>query len=57
MSRLPVTWCARQGLRTVAGAGSPQTRHGLAIHIYACNTSMGDRAIYNRWAAMHLNIK
>ena len=26
------------GLRTVAGAGSPRTRHGLAIHIFACNS-------------------
>merc|ERR1711928_13606 len=35
------------GLRTVAGAGSPRTRHGLAIHIFACNSSMTNRAMYN----------
>jgi len=36
-----------QGLRTVAGAGDPRTRHGAAIHVYVCNTSMKDCAFYN----------
>jgi len=36
-----------EGLRTVAGAGSPRTRHGLAIHVFACNSSMQNRAMYN----------
>jgi len=35
------------GLKTVAGAGDPRTRHGLAIHVYTCNTSMVDKAMYN----------
>ncbi|XP_026464106.1 homogentisate 1,2-dioxygenase [Ctenocephalides felis] len=35
------------GLHTVCGAGSPRERHGLAVHIYACNTSMKDSAFYN----------
>lgn len=35
------------GLSTVCGAGDARTRHGLAIHIYACNTSMNNRAFYN----------
>ncbi|KAJ1948737.1 hypothetical protein IWQ62_006849, partial [Dispira parvispora] len=36
-----------QGLRTVAGAGDPATRSGLAIHIYAANVDMGQRAFYS----------
>lgn len=32
-----------EGLATVCGAGDPKTRHGIAIHIYACNKSMKDR--------------
>ena len=36
-----------EGLRTVAGSGSPRTRDGLAIHIFSCNSSMRDRAFYN----------
>lgn len=35
------------GLHTVCGAGEPRTRHGIAIHIYACNTSMDNSAVYN----------
>lgn len=35
------------GLHTVCGAGSPRERHGLAIHVYSCNTSMQDSAFYN----------
>ena len=34
-------------MRTVAGAGDPRTRHGAAIHVYVCNTSMKDCAFYN----------
>ena len=36
-----------QGLSTVAGAGDPRLRHGMAIHIYACNCNMDQRAFYN----------
>jgi len=32
------------GLQTVCGAGSPSMKDGVAIHMYACNTPMGDRA-------------
>ncbi|KAL7645037.1 UNVERIFIED_CONTAM: hypothetical protein RMT77_003407 [Armadillidium vulgare] len=35
------------GLRTVCGAGDPTTRNGIAIHVYVCNKSMKDSAIYN----------
>jgi len=35
------------GLHTVAGAGDSKTRHGIAVHVYACNSSMRDRAMYN----------
>lgn len=36
-----------QSLSTVCGAGDPLTRHGVAIHIYACNQSMDNKAFYN----------
>ncbi|KAI8907334.1 Homogentisate 1,2-dioxygenase [Gorgonomyces haynaldii] len=36
-----------QGLHTVMGAGSPGARDGLAVHVYLCNTSMGNKAMYN----------
>ncbi|TRY76764.1 hypothetical protein TCAL_07608 [Tigriopus californicus] len=36
-----------QGLHTLAGAGDPRTRHGVAIHIFACNTSMSDSCFSN----------
>jgi homogentisate 1,2-dioxygenase len=36
-----------QGLHTVCGAGSPALKHGLAMHIYACNTSMVDKSFVN----------
>lgn len=36
-----------EGLNTVCGAGDPKTKVGLAIHIYTCNASMKDRAMYN----------
>ncbi|CAG0878606.1 unnamed protein product [Darwinula stevensoni] len=35
------------GLNTVCGAGDPRTRHGCAVHVYACNASMTDKAFYN----------
>ncbi|CRK94775.1 CLUMA_CG008269, isoform A [Clunio marinus] len=35
------------GLSTVCGAGDARVRHGLAIHIYVCNTSMENRSFYN----------
>ncbi|KXS09955.1 Homogentisate 1,2-dioxygenase [Gonapodya prolifera JEL478] len=35
------------GIRTVCGAGSPSTRTGLAVHIYACNTGMAKRSFMN----------
>ncbi|CAG8579680.1 7133_t:CDS:10 [Paraglomus occultum] len=35
------------GLVTIAGAGDPTVRNGLAIHIYTCNKSMEKRAMYN----------
>lgn len=36
-----------QGLQTVCGAGDTRSRHGMAIHVYACNISMKDKAFYN----------
>lgn len=33
-----------QGLHTLCGAGEPRGRHGIAIHIFVCNTSMLDRS-------------
>lgn len=36
-----------QGLHTICGAGDTRSRHGIAIHIYACNTSMTNSAFYN----------
>ncbi|KAG9101952.1 hypothetical protein FRC06_002464 [Ceratobasidium sp. 370] len=35
------------GLKTLAGSGDPTLHEGLAIHIYAANTSMEKRAIVN----------
>jgi homogentisate 1,2-dioxygenase len=35
------------GLHTVGGAGSPEARRGFAVHLYAANTSMEDRAFYS----------
>ncbi|KAL3210880.1 hypothetical protein MRX96_052109 [Rhipicephalus microplus] len=37
----------RQGLNTVCGAGDARTRHGVAVHVYCCNISMKDKAMYN----------
>ncbi|KAH8323252.1 hypothetical protein KR067_003777, partial [Drosophila pandora] len=36
-----------EGLHTVCGAGDPRSRHGLAVHIYSCNSSMDSSAFYN----------
>jgi len=41
----PLDWV--DGLRSIAGAGDPRTKNGLAIHIYTCNLSMKDKAMYN----------
>ena len=35
------------GLRTVAGNGDPSDERGLAVHLYAANAAMVDRALYN----------
>ncbi|ELT89014.1 hypothetical protein CAPTEDRAFT_149861 [Capitella teleta] len=36
-----------QGVNTLCGAGDPKARHGAAIHIFACNSSMRNKAFYN----------
>ena len=36
-----------QGLHTVCGAGHPSTRNGMAVHVYACNASMDNKAMQN----------
>ncbi|GAA6034418.1 hypothetical protein JCM8097_002716 [Rhodosporidiobolus ruineniae] len=36
-----------QGLKTVAGTGSPMEKEGLAVHMYMCNTSMEKEAFIN----------
>jgi homogentisate 1,2-dioxygenase len=35
------------GLKTIGGNGDPTSREGLAVHIYAANTSMGNKAFCN----------
>ena len=30
-----------------SGAGDSKTRHGIAVHVYTCNKSMANRAMYN----------
>lgn len=35
------------GLSTICGAGDPKSRHGIAVHVFACNSSMVNRAFYN----------
>jgi homogentisate 1,2-dioxygenase len=35
------------GLKTLAGNGEPTAREGLAIHIYAANCSMENKAFCN----------
>ncbi|KDO33796.1 homogentisate 1,2-dioxygenase [Saprolegnia parasitica CBS 223.65] len=36
-----------QGWHTMAGAGEPTMKAGMAIHMYAANASMGDKCFYN----------
>ncbi|RHZ68909.1 hypothetical protein Glove_292g35 [Diversispora epigaea] len=36
-----------EGLNTLAGAGEPSVKHGLAIHIYLAYTNMINTAFYN----------
>jgi len=36
-----------QGMKTLGGAGSIESKSGFAIHIYACNQSMDDKAFCN----------
>uniref|UniRef100_A0A8D0HEV9 Homogentisate 1,2-dioxygenase n=2 Tax=Sphenodon punctatus TaxID=8508 RepID=A0A8D0HEV9_SPHPU len=33
------------GLHTLCGAGEPKSRNGIAVHIFACNTSMINRSV------------
>ncbi|MEJ7622616.1 MAG: homogentisate 1,2-dioxygenase [Pyrinomonadaceae bacterium] len=35
------------GITTIAGNGDSFAQVGMAVHIYACNTGMGDRYFYN----------
>lgn len=35
------------GLHTVCGAGDTRSRHGLAVHVFLCNSSMENQAMYN----------
>ena len=41
----PIDWLS--GLSTVAGAGSAESKEGLAIHMYTCNSPMTGTAFYN----------
>jgi homogentisate 1,2-dioxygenase len=36
-----------EGIHTICGAGSPESRNGIAIHIYVANTDMAASAMYN----------
>ena len=36
-----------QGICTIGGSGDPLAREGMAMHGYACNVDMGDKAFYN----------
>ncbi|XP_060079473.1 homogentisate 1,2-dioxygenase-like [Ylistrum balloti] len=36
-----------EGIATLCGAGDPCSRNGAAIHIFACNSSMGDKCFYD----------
>lgn len=36
-----------EGLATICGAGDHRSRHGVAVYIYTCNTSMTDKCFYN----------
>ena len=33
--------------RHSSGAGDSKTRHGIAVHVFTCNVSMTNRAMYN----------
>lgn len=39
------TWI--ESLVTVAGAGDPQLKQGIAIYLYAANKNMGNSVLYN----------
>jgi len=36
-----------QGIKTITGSGAPDTKHGIAIHMYTFNTQMKDKAYVN----------
>ena len=36
-----------EGLKTIGGHGNPTTKEGLAVHMYAANTSMSTTAFVN----------
>ena len=36
-----------QGIRTIGGAGDIATKAGIAIHLFACGSSMKDKSFYN----------
>eukprot|EP01100_Stratorugosa_tubuloviscum_P004646 TRINITY_DN2168_c0_g3_i1.p1 TRINITY_DN2168_c0_g3~~TRINITY_DN2168_c0_g3_i1.p1 ORF type:complete len:435 (-),score=215.81 TRINITY_DN2168_c0_g3_i1:121-1425(-) len=36
-----------QGIKAIAGSGSPALKTGCAIYVYCCNDSMTNRAFYN----------
>ena len=36
-----------EGMVTLCGAGSPELKEGMAIHLYSCNTGMKDKAFVN----------
>ncbi|KDO30165.1 homogentisate 1,2-dioxygenase [Saprolegnia parasitica CBS 223.65] len=36
-----------QGWKTMSGAGDPSLKTGMAVHMYAANSSMGDKCFYN----------
>ncbi|KAJ3127749.1 hypothetical protein HK098_005866 [Nowakowskiella sp. JEL0407] len=36
-----------QGLQTIAGAGDPSTKNGLAMYVYTANVNMENEAFYN----------
>jgi homogentisate 1,2-dioxygenase len=41
-----------QGIVTVGGSGSPETKVGFSVHLYVCNSPMGDTAFNNADADM-----
>ncbi|XP_033635425.1 homogentisate 1,2-dioxygenase-like [Asterias rubens] len=36
-----------EGMSTVCGAGDCRSRNGIAVHVFTCNASMGDKCFYN----------